>query len=55
MKIRFNDIEDAFLFSSMGSMYENQAILCKETGEIYYISEFGDSDELPDDPEDEEK
>ena len=25
------------------------AILCLETGEIFYISEFGDSDELPDD------
>ena len=55
MKIRFDDIENAFLFTSMGSMYENQAILCKETGEIYYISEMGDSDNLPDDVDESDK
>ena len=27
----------------------NSAILLLETGEIFYISEFGDSDDLPDD------
>ncbi len=55
MKIRFDDIENAFLFTSMGSMSENQAILCKETGEIYYISEIGDSDALPDDVDESDK
>lgn len=55
MKIRFIDIEDAFFFASMGPMYGNQSILCKETGEIYYISELGDSDELPDDIDDSDK
>ena len=55
MKIRFDDIENAFLFTSMGSMSENQAILCKETGEIYYISEMGDSDALPDDVDESDK
>ena len=55
MKIRFDDIENAFLFTSMGSMSENQAILCKETGEIYYISEMGDSDNLPDDVDESDK
>jgi len=39
----------------MGSMYENQTILCKETGEICYISEMGDSDDLPDDVDESEK
>ncbi len=52
MKIRFDDIENAFLFVSMQSMSGNQALLSKTTGKIYYISEFGDSDELPDDKED---
>ena len=55
MKIRFDDIENAFLFTSMGSMSENQAILCKKTGEIYYISEMGDSDALPDDVDESDK
>jgi len=49
MKIRFGDIEDAFLYVSMGPMFGNQAMLSKETGEIFYISEMGDSDDLPDD------
>ena len=55
MKIRFDDIENAFLFASIGGMYENQAILCKETGKIYYISEMGDSDDLPDDVDESDK
>ncbi len=52
MKIRFDDIENAFLFASMQSTFGNQALLSKTTGKFYYISEFGDSDELPDDIED---
>ncbi|MDL1959816.1 MAG: hypothetical protein LWX01_12150 [Deltaproteobacteria bacterium] len=55
MKIQFDDIENAFHFVSMEPMYGNQAILCKETGEIFYISEMGDSNELPDDIEDSKK
>ena len=49
MPIKFNDIFDAFSFVSMGEMFMNSAILCLETGEVFYISDFGDSDELPDD------
>ena len=49
MPIKFNDIFDAFSFVSMGEMYMNSAILCVETGQVFYISDFGDSDELPDD------
>ena len=52
MPIKFSDIEDAFLFVSMGEMYMNSAILCIETGQIFYISDFGDSDELPEDIDD---
>ncbi len=33
----------------------NNAYLCKETGQIFYTSELGDSDELPDDIDDTEK
>ena len=55
MKINFDKIEDAFLFVSMEQMYIYQAFLCKETGEVFYKSEFGDFDELPDDIDDLEK
>ena len=52
MPIKFSDIEDAFFFVSMGEMYMNSAILCLETGKIFYMSDFGDSDELPEDIDD---
>ncbi|MGB2930640.1 MAG: UPF0158 family protein [Desulfobacterales bacterium] len=55
MKISFDDIENAYLFISMSDMSDNSAILNRETGEIYYISELGDSDELPDDVDDPDK
>jgi hypothetical protein len=32
-----------------------KSYLCKETGEIFYTSEMGDSDELPEDIDDTEK
>jgi hypothetical protein len=50
MKVDFREISDAFDFVSFGSMYEHQAFLDKETGKIYYHSEFGDDlEELPED------
>ena len=52
MPIKFNDIFEAFSFVSMGEMYMNSATLCMETGQIFYISDFGDSDELPEDIDD---
>ena len=36
-------------------MYFHNAYLCKETGEIYYTSEMGESDELPEDIDDNDK
>jgi len=55
MAISYDDIENAFLFVSMGQQFMNNAYLCKETGEIFYTSEMGDSDDLPEDIEDLEK
>jgi hypothetical protein len=55
MAISFSDIENAFLFVSMDQMFMHNAYLCKETGEIFYTSEMGDSDELPEDIDDPEK
>ena len=52
MPIKFSDIEDAFFFVSMGEMYMNSAILRIKTGQVLYISDFGDSDELPEDIDD---
>jgi hypothetical protein len=53
--MKYLDIEDAFLFVSMSPPNEHYAYLNKETGETYYVSTLGDSDELPDDLEENEK
>jgi len=53
--MKYSDIEDAFLFVSSASPFEHEAYLNKETGESYYVSALGDSDELPDDLEENEK
>lgn len=54
MTVAFKDIVDAFDFVSFGQMYTHQAFLNKETGKIYWYSEFGDNEEkLPEDIEDE--
>lgn len=55
MAISFTDIEDAFFFVSMDQQYMHNAYLCKETGEMFYTSEIGDLDELPEDIDDPEK
>ena len=48
MAIKFQDIVLAFDSVSSGQMYEQQAFLNKETGEIYWYSEFGDDlEDLP--------
>jgi hypothetical protein len=60
MPVSFQEILDAFEFVSMGGgLGEHQAILCRQTGKIYWRSELSDldelNDELPDDIEDDEK
>jgi len=55
MAISFDDIENAFLFVGMDQQYMHNAYLNKETGQIFYTSEMGDSDELPEDIDDPEK
>ncbi|XCN74067.1 MAG: UPF0158 family protein [Candidatus Electrothrix aestuarii] len=49
MAIKFSDIEFAFDFVSMGQMHMHSAYICRKTGEVFYTSEMGDSDELPED------
>lgn len=45
MKHRFDDIELAYEFVSFRPPMENRAVLCRETGAIYFLTEEGDLDE----------
>jgi len=49
MAVKFVDIEFAFMFVSGAPMYTNSAYISLETGQTYYVSGMGDSDELPED------
>jgi hypothetical protein len=53
--MHYSDIEDAFMFVSMSPPEENFAYLNRETGETYFVSTLGDSDELPEDFEENDK
>jgi hypothetical protein len=59
MPTRFSEILNAFEFVSSDGGGEKQALLCQQTGKIYYRSEDAGIDELseemPDDVGDEEK
>ena len=55
MKIPLDEIEDAFLFVSSDMQFSNRALLNKDTGEIYYLSDVCESDELPDDAEESDR
>jgi len=50
--MKFQDIEMAYDFVSFGQQFMNHAYISRKTGETYYVSELGDSDELPDDIDD---
>lgn len=54
MSVSYDAIENAFLFVCMGQECLHNAYLCKKTGEIFYTSAMGDSDELPEDIDDSE-
>lgn len=56
MPVSFKDILLALEFVSSGGTGEHQAFLCKQSGTLYWHSEFtGDLDELPDDIADGDK
>jgi hypothetical protein len=44
----FDDIMEAFFFVNSAGYGINSAILCKDTGRIYYRSELGTIDEIED-------
>lgn len=49
MAIKFDDIEHAFSYVNVAPMTANTAILCKETGDIFYASDYDDENEIPED------
>ena len=54
MSVKFSDLQLTFEFVSSGGMGENDAYLDRQSGKIYWHSEFGDNDEeLPHDNGDE--
>jgi Uncharacterised protein family (UPF0158) len=61
MPISFKELIETYELASMGSpeFGEHHAYLCRESGKIYWHSEFSDleelNDELPEDIEDEDK
>src|SRR5215467_13065030 len=53
MPVSFLDLQLAFEFVSSGGTGENEAYLDRQSGKIYWHSEFGDNDEeLPNDIDD---
>ena len=46
--LKFSDVQDAFFFVSSAGHGEHSAVLCRDTGQIYYRSEAGDLDEISD-------
>jgi hypothetical protein len=58
MAVSWDELEASFEWVSFDGGGANQAFLCKETGRIYWHSDYGgggDDEELPDDIEDGEK
>lgn len=52
MKAKFDDVLEGFEFSSFGGSGENFAYLERETGKLFYYSEYGDNvEDTPDDLE----
>ena len=47
MKIKFEDIQEAFDFVNFGSYGDHTALLDKSTGQIHWQSESGDLHEIP--------
>ena len=54
MEIKFTDIELAFEYVSSAPETANTAVLCKETSEIFYASDYDDEDEIPEEVYDRE-
>lgn len=53
--IKFSDIQEGFFFVSSAGYGMHSAVLCKDTGKIFYRSEMGDIDEAEDEDVDLDK
>ena len=51
VKVRYQDLWDAFDFLSFGQSFENRAYISLDTGKIFYFSDEMADDERPDDVE----
>lgn len=49
MKIKYDDIEDAFFYVGSAQPCMNTALLDKSTGQIYYHSELSGEGDIPED------
>jgi hypothetical protein len=49
VEIKFSDIELAFDYVSSMPMTANTAVLCKNTGDFFYSSDYDSEDEIPED------
>lgn len=47
--MRYEEIESAFLFVSIGPQFSKSAYLCRDTDQIYFVADFEDLEEFPDD------
>lgn len=45
--MKYDDIENAFLFVSGAAPYEHTAMICTQTGRVYLRSELSGFDEIP--------
>jgi Uncharacterised protein family (UPF0158) len=52
VSVTYNDLSDAYEYVSSAPPSEMQAYLCRNTGKIYYVSDYEDSAELDEVPDD---
>ena len=55
MATTFTEIEDAVYFVSMEPYGTNEAYVSLDTGQTFFVSQYGDSDELPNDFEESDR
>jgi hypothetical protein len=51
--IKYDEIENAYMYVNSLQSFSNAAAINRKTGEIYYQSKMGDTDEFPEDVESE--
>ena len=49
MSMTLDELENAFFFVNSAPPFVHSAVFCRDTGKIYYTSELGGIDEIPED------